>query len=50
MINAGTHKVKLERDGWTVRTSDNLYSAHFEHTVAVIDGKAKVLTRGKSFN
>jgi len=50
MINAGTHRVKLERDGWTVRTSDNLYSAHFEHTVAIVDGKAKVLTRGKSFN
>lgn len=50
MINAGTHRVKLERDGWTVRTSDNAYSAHFEHTVAIVDGKAKVLTRGKNFN
>ena len=50
MINAGTHRVKLERDGWTVRTADGYCSAHFEHTIAVVDGEAKVLTRGKSFN
>lgn len=50
MINVGTHRVNLDRDGWTVRTADGKYSAHYEHTVAVIDGKAEVLTRGKNFN
>ncbi len=35
MVNAGTHKVKVLRDGWTVVTSDRQPSAHFEHSVAV---------------
>ena len=35
MVNAGTHKVKVLRDGWTVITNDNKPSAHFEHSVAV---------------
>ena len=39
MVNAGTHKVKVLRDGWTVITSDRQPSAHFEHSVAVtVDG------------
>jgi methionyl aminopeptidase len=39
MVNAGTHKVKVLRDGWTVVTSDRQPSAHFEHSVAVtVDG------------
>jgi methionyl aminopeptidase len=33
-----------EKDGWTIRTKDRSPSAHFEHTVAVIDGRAEVLT------
>ena len=35
MVNAGTHKVKVLRDGWTVITTDRQPSAHFEHSVAV---------------
>ena len=35
MVNAGTYKVKVLRDGWTVVTSDRKPSAHFEHSVAV---------------
>ena len=35
MVNAGTHKVKVLRDGWTVITTDRKPSAHFEHSVAV---------------
>lgn len=35
MVNAGTHKVKVLRDGWTVITGDKKPSAHFEHSVAV---------------
>jgi len=35
MINLGTKSVMQEKDGWTIRTTDRKYSAHFEHTVAV---------------
>lgn len=39
MVNAGTHKVKVLRDGWTVITNDREPSAHFEHSIAVtVDG------------
>ena len=46
MVNAGTHKVKVLRDGWTVITSDRQPSAHFEHSVAVTaDGPQVLSTR-----
>jgi len=35
MVNLGTHKVKVLKDGWTVITADKKPSAHFEHSVAV---------------
>jgi len=44
MINMGSHKVFVDEDGWTVKTIDGLPSAHFEHTIAVIDGKPEILT------
>ena len=44
MINLGTKSVMQERDGWTIRTTDRKYSAHFEHTVVVRKGKAEILT------
>jgi len=44
MINAGTYKVKVAEDGWTVFTADGEPSAHFEHTIAIIDGKPEILT------
>ena len=44
MINLGTKAVVQERDGWTIRTTDRKYSAHFEHTVVVRKGKAEILT------
>jgi methionyl aminopeptidase len=50
MINAGTYEVEVLEDGWTVVTKDRKLSAHYEHTVAVIDGKAKILTGGRGFN
>lgn len=34
MVNAGTHKVKILHDNWTVVTADRQPSAHFEHSVA----------------
>lgn len=45
MVNAGSYKVKIAEDGWTVYTSDGSPSAHFEHTIAIIDGKPEILTR-----
>ena len=44
MINAGTHRIKQLRDGWTILTADNKPSAHFEHNVAIIDGKPELLS------
>lgn len=44
MINMGSKNVVFERDGWTCRTRDRKPSAHFEHTIAVHNGKADILT------
>lgn len=44
MINLGSRNIVIERDGWTCRTRDRKPSAHYEHTVAVIDGEARQLT------
>lgn len=44
MINMGTHRIKQHRDGWTITTLDNKPSAHFEHNVALMNGKAELLS------
>ena len=44
MINMGTEKVVFLKDGWTVETADKLPSVHFEHDVALIDGKPRLLS------
>ena len=44
MINMGTHKIKQLRDGWTILTLDGKPSAHFEHDVALVDGKPELLS------
>ena len=44
MINMGTHRIKQHRDGWTITTQDNKPSAHFEHNVAIVDGKPQLLS------
>jgi methionyl aminopeptidase len=44
MINLGTRKVKQLSDGWTIVTADGKPSAHFEHNVAVVDGKPEILS------
>ena len=44
MINLGTRKVKQLSDGWTIITADRKPSAHFEHNVAVVDGKPDILS------
>ena len=45
MINAGGWAVQVRPNGWTVVTRDGSWSAHFEHTVAITDGEADILTR-----
>lgn len=45
MINAGNWQVDILKDGWTAVTSDGKPSAHFEHTIAIWDGKAQILTQ-----
>ena len=44
MINLGSKKLKQLNDGWTVVTYDNKVSAHFEHNVALIDGRPELLS------
>ncbi len=47
MINAGTHKIKHHSDGWTITTQDKKMSAHFEHDVAIVNGKPELLSTFK---
>jgi methionyl aminopeptidase len=44
MVNMGSHKVKVLKDGWTVITGDRMPSAHFEHSVAVTEDGPLVLS------
>lgn len=44
MINLGKKAITQENDGWTIRTADNLASAHFEHTIAIGKDKADILS------
>jgi len=44
MINLGTKNIRHFSDGWTIKTADNLPSAHFEHNVALINGKPQLLS------
>lgn len=44
MVNMGDWRTKRDDDEWTVRTIDGALSAHFEHTLAITDGEAEVLT------
>ena len=44
MINLGTGDIDVLEDGWTVVTADNEESAHWEHTVAILEGGAEILT------
>jgi methionyl aminopeptidase len=44
MINAGSSAVRTLKNGWTVVTRDGKCSAHFEHTVAIVENGCQVLT------
>jgi len=44
MLNAGSGRVRMLDDGWTVVTADGALSAHVEHTVAITDDGPEILT------
>ncbi|HTH31803.1 MAG TPA: M24 family metallopeptidase, partial [Lacibacter sp.] len=44
MINLGKKDIYHDQDGWTIRTSDGLPSAHYEHDVCIKKGKADLLS------
>jgi methionyl aminopeptidase len=44
MVNMGAKDTRVLADDWTVVTADQSYSAHFEHTVAITEGDADILT------
>lgn len=44
MINLGTKSIKQLKDGWTILTADGKPSAHFEHNVAIVNGKPELLS------
>ena len=47
MINMGTHQINQLKDGWTILTRDGKPSAHFEHDVAIVNGKPELLSTFK---
>ena len=44
MINVGSYKTKVLKDGWTAVTADKSLSAQFEHTLAVTEDSVEILT------
>ncbi len=47
MVNMSSPDVEYGSDGWTIRTMDRRPSAHWEETIAIVDGGADVLTDGR---
>ena len=45
MVNLGGERTKVLGDGWTVETLDGSLSAHFEHTVAIVEGGHEILSQ-----
>ena len=44
MVNAGGAGIKVMPDGWTVKTADGKWSAHYENTILITDGEPEILT------
>ena len=47
MINCGRKEVYTAEDGWTIKTKDGYNSAHFEHTIAIRENGAEILSRSQ---
>ena len=45
MINLGGKEIYTANDGWTILTADGKASAHFEHTIAIMDDGPKILSK-----
>jgi methionyl aminopeptidase len=45
MVNVGGWRTKVAGNNWTVVTADGSLSAHFEHTIAITDTEAEILTK-----
>lgn len=45
IAHLGRGKVRKLKDGWTIVTADRAHAAHFEHTVAIYNGKAEILSK-----
>ena len=45
MVTAGSHEVRVGRDGWLVTTRDGKWASHYEHTVLITDGEPELLTK-----
>jgi len=45
MINLGGREIYTATDGWTILTADGKASAHFEHTIAILDDGPKILSK-----
>ena len=45
MINLGEREIYTAKDGWTILTADGKASAHFEHTIAILDDGPKILSK-----
>jgi methionyl aminopeptidase len=44
MVTLGTGLIRTADDGWTVKTADGSWAAHFEHTVVILEDRAEILT------
>jgi methionyl aminopeptidase len=47
MITAGSAQVYVHDDDWSISTEDGSLAAHFEHTVAIVEGGPRILTAAK---
>jgi len=45
MINLGGREIYTAKDGWTILTVDGKASAHFEHTIAILDNGPIILSK-----
>ena len=45
MLTLGTDKIILDKDGYTYKTADGSFAAHFEHSIVITDGEPYVLTK-----
>ena len=44
MVNAGGAGIVVMPDGWTVKTADGKWAAHYENTILITDGAPEILT------